>query len=203
MRFAGFEVRDCIQWLYGSGFPKSHNISKAIDKMYGAEREVVGESAYTNMNIKGKDGFMVNDTEKRIRQQITEPSTDQAKEWNGWGSDLKPANEPIVLARKPLEKGLTIAENVLKWGTGAINIDGCRVGIENRTYKGMSSNKPDVGTFRDDNWQPKDIKVNVNGRFPANLILTHHPDCECKGLKKVKPSNGSGKASENVEEEGR
>jgi site-specific DNA-methyltransferase (adenine-specific) len=197
MRFAGFEVRDCIQWLYGSGFPKSHNISKAIDKMYGAEREVVGESAYTNMNIKGKDGFMVNDTEKRIRQQITEPSTDQAKEWNGWGSALKPANEPIVLARKPLEKGLTIAENVLKWGTGAINIDGCRVGIENRTYKGMSSNKPDVGTFRDDNWQPKDIKVNVNGRFPANLILTHHPDCECKGLKKVKPSNGSGKASEN------
>jgi len=110
---------------------------------------------------------------------------------------LKPANEPIVLARKPLEKGLSIAENILKWGVGGINIDASRIGNENRSYKGMSSNIPSgAGTFRDDNWQPKDIEVNVNGRFPANIILTHHEDCECKGTKKVKPSNGSGKASE-------
>jgi DNA modification methylase len=253
MRFAGFEVRDCIQWLYGSGFPKSHNISKAIDKMGGesldwfidyilevaeergiskkeltmlfpskngnptgwlwnkqnnqsitleqynkikdylqlpfdnieeAEREVIG---------KGKAGLTKGDIAKfsgETEFNITTPKTDQAKQWDGWGSALKPANEPIVLARKPLEKGLSIAENVLKWGVGAINIDGCRVGSENRTYKGMSANKPDVGTFRDDNWQPKDIEVSVSGRFPANLILTHHPECECVGLKKVKGIGG-------------
>ena len=197
MRFSGFEVRDCIQWLYGSGFPKSHNISKAIDKMYGAEREVLGESPYTNMNIKGKDGFMVNDTEKRIRQQITEPSTDQAKEWDGWGSALKPANEPIVLARKPLEKGLTIAENVLKWGTGAINIDGCRVdGVPRTTHKDGSYRLP--STINANIKGYKNLKQEIpQGRFPANLILTHHPDCECVGTKKV--GNGERKNHEDGE----
>jgi site-specific DNA-methyltransferase (adenine-specific) len=190
MRFAGFEVRDTITWHFGSGFPKSHNVSKAIDKMYGAEREVVGtkECGY-QVSISKKrveEGYRPNLTKSTKEVDITAPSTDKAKEWEGWGSALKPASEYIVMARKPLEKGLSIAENVLKWGTGAINIDGCRVGSENRTYKGMSANKPDVGTFRDDNWMPKDIEVNVNGRFPANLILTHHPECECVGTKKVK-----------------
>jgi len=115
-----------------SGFPKSHNISKAIDKMYGAEREVIGKGksgdpkTHTNMNMAYKEGS------KSImggEYDITSASTDQAKQWDGWGSALKPANEPIVLARKPLEKGLSIAENVLKWGVGAINIDGCRVDL--------------------------------------------------------------------------
>ena len=196
IRLAGFEIRDSLQWVYGSGFPKSHNISKAIDKMYGAEREVVGESPYTNMNIKGKDGFMVNDTEERIRQKITTPSTDQAKQWDGWGSALKPAVEPIVLARKPLEKGLTIAENVLKWGTGAINIDGCRIGFKNESDYKESTNKnqhENFGTKPMTNnnvygdysmMQPKNYEP--SGRFPANLILTHHEDCECVGTKKVK-----------------
>jgi DNA modification methylase len=255
MRFAGFEVRDCIQWLYGSGFPKSHNISKALDKMGGesldwfieyilelakerniskkeltmlfpskngnptgwlwnkqnnqsitleqyntikeylklpfenieeAKREVIG---------RGKAGLTKGDIANfsgETEFDITAPSTDSAKQWDGWGSALKPANEPIVLARKPLEKGLSIAENILKWGVGGINIDASRIGNENRTYKGMSKNTPDLaGTFRDDNWQPKDIEVNVSGRFPANIILTHHEDCECKGTKKVKANFGN------------
>jgi site-specific DNA-methyltransferase (adenine-specific) len=187
IRLAGFEIRDSLQWVYGSGFPKSHNISKAIDKMYGAEREVVGESPYTNMNIKGKDGFMVNDTEERIRQKITTPSTEQAKEWDGWGSALKPAVEPIVLARKPLEKGLSIAENVLKWGTGAINIDGCRVATDESWTNVAQDIRGNNGLLANKGNHPTLIKEsNPQGRFPANLILTHHEDCECVGTKKVK-----------------
>lgn len=136
MRFAGFEVRDCIQWLYGNGFPKSHNISKAIDKMYGAEREVIGQKVRGDVQ-KAKEngsGYLSDPANRNNEKQfgygielITTPSTKEAKQWDGWGSALKPANEPIVLARKPLEKGLSIAENVLKWGTGALAIDKCRI----------------------------------------------------------------------------
>ena len=205
MRFAGFEVRDCIQWLYGSGFPKSHNISKAIDKMAGAEREVIGKSDYSmpkadnsmSENSYGISGGKLANgtTAERITADITAPATEEAKQWDGWGSALKPANEPIVLARKPLEKGLSIAENVLKHSTGGLNIDGCRIGLSNKDVKdnGRIINR----NIRegDDGWgmQNKNAdKVEVlssQGRFPANLILTHHPDCECVGMKKV----GSGK----------
>lgn len=200
MRFAGFEVRDCIQWLYGSGFPKSHNISKAIDKMYGAEREVIGKSDYTmpkadnsmSENSYGISGGKLanGNTAERITANITAPTTDQAKQWNGWGSALKPANEPIVLARKPLEKGLTIAENVLKWGTGAINIDGCRVGtnddLNGGGYRGENNKIDDGHTLFIDSSKTKGKYIKPQGRFPANLILTHHEDCECVGTKKVK-----------------
>jgi site-specific DNA-methyltransferase (adenine-specific) len=122
---------------------------------------------------------------------ITAPSTEKAKEWEGWGSALKPANEPIVLARKPLEKGLSIAENVLKWGTGGINIDGSRIkgkkewgsGHINFAQKHAErNNKAELESF--DRSQREN-----EGRFPANLILTHHSECECKGVKKVKGSS--------------
>lgn len=171
MRLAGFEVRDTIYWHYGSGFPKSHNISKAIYKI-GGETEF----------------------------DITAPATDSAKQWDGWGSALKPASEPIVLARKPLDKGLSIAENVLKWGTGGINIDGCRVGIEGATKRSHQSEYPkkeDGTEDRSGHWARigHGIEELNKGRFPANLIMTHHPQCTCNGTKKVKPSNGSGKAS--------
>lgn len=209
MRFAGFEVRDCIQWLYGSGFPKSHNISKAIDKLHGAEREVIGEK----IRLGDKKSYSYKETEdyvtmgKQYSQRLeTKASTEDAKEWDGWGSALKPANEPIVLARKPLEKGLSIAENVLKWGTGGINIDASRIGFKDDAdfKESTQKNQPaDFGTKPMTNnnvygdysmVQPKNYEP--TGRFPANIILTHHPECECKGTKKVKPSNGSGKASE-------
>jgi site-specific DNA-methyltransferase (adenine-specific) len=204
MRFAGFEVRDCIQWLYGSGFPKSHNISKAIDKMYGAEREIIGEKIRGDVQ-KAKEkgsGYLSDPANKNNQKQfgygielITKASTEQAKQWDGWGTALKPANEPIVLARKPLEKGLTVAENVLKWGVGAINIDDCRINFKNEADYKESTEKnqhENFGTKPMTNnniygdysmVQPKNYKP--EGRFPANIILgcycenenNHNEDC--------------------------
>jgi len=181
MRFAGFEVRDCIQWLYGSGFPKSHNISKAIDKLNGVE------SIKGNLKFKGGTQLgVINDDNWKPKDVYEEfANTEEAKEWDGWGSALKPANEPIVLARKPLEKGLSIAENVLKWGTGGINIDGCRVGNEGTTKRSHQSEYPkkENGTEdRSGHWARvgHEIEELNKGRFPANIILTHHSECECK-----------------------
>jgi site-specific DNA-methyltransferase (adenine-specific) len=189
MRFSGFEVRDCIQWLYGSGFPKSHNISKAIDKMQGAERtQIIGKRTRNVKPYDDSNGWNENNTSGDF--EYTAPATDQAKQWDGWGSALKPANEPIVLARKPLEKGLTIAENVLKWGTGAINIDGCRVGTNDNLNGGAySGGERSNGEWKENSGFKNDKLEFFNqpqGRFPANLILTHHEDCECVGTKKVK-----------------
>ena len=215
MRFAGFEVRDCIQWLYGSGFPKSHNISKALDKMEGAEREVIGKKERGSVE-EAKErgvGFLSDPANRNNTKQfgygtelITAPSTDSAKQWDGWGTALKPANEPIVLARKPLEKGLCIAENILKWGVGGINIDATRIGFKDDADYKESTQKnqhADFGTkpltnntVYGDYSMVQPTNYAPEGRFPANIILTHHDDCECKGTKKVKPSNGSGKASE-------
>jgi DNA modification methylase len=187
MRIGGFEIRDCIQWLYGSGFPKSHNISKAIDKMYGAEREI-GELKFkggTQLGVINDDNWKPKDVYESFS------ATDQAKQWDGWGSALKPANEPIVLARKPLEKGLSIAENVLKWGTGAINIDGCRVKGSEPTSFLDKGREPNGNSYQRSKTERKETFYDGSqGRFPANLILTHHPECECKGLKKVKAISG-------------
>jgi site-specific DNA-methyltransferase (adenine-specific) len=215
MRFAGFEVRDCIQWLYGSGFPKSHNISKALDKMEGAERQIIGEyNAHRDNSIRKKITYKGIASEGKGglagkkcggMTSITAPSTEDAKQWDGWGSALKPANEPIVLARKPLEKGLSIAENILKWGVGGINIDATRIGTnENLNGGAYSENKKsdgEWGTMHE--YVGKDYEQ-PQGRFPANIILTHHPECECIGLKKVKgveggtkPVGGNYKLSEN------
>jgi DNA modification methylase len=205
MRFAGFEVRDCIQWLYGSGFPKSHNIGKAIDKMEGAEREIIGKKERGSVE-EAKErgvGFLSDPANRNNTKQfgygtelITAPSTDAAKLWEGWGTALKPANEPIVLARKPLEKGLSVAENILKWGVGGINIDASRIGLpkddpqvklrEGKTIHAKGINEVysnGVGKIEGDYF-------NAQGRFPANIILTHHPECECKGTKKVKAISG-------------
>lgn len=188
MRFAGFEVRDCIQWLYGSGFPKSHNISKALDKMEGAEREVIGEQVipYKDKNrsvLQPKDGW--NNNSMKTKFDITAPSTDAAKQWDGWGTALKPANEPIVLARKPLEKGLSIAENILKWGVGGINIDASRI-KHNEEIKTMKPQQEYNKFFGQGGRHEETTELKGSGRFPANIILTHHEDCVCKGTKKVK-----------------
>lgn len=111
---AGFEIRDMEAWLYGSGFPKSHSVSKAIDKAAGAKRTVVPKVGWEKTN--GRE----------YQPGESLPATAEALQWDGWGTALKPALEPICLARKPLSEG-TVAANVLKWGTGALNIDGCRV----------------------------------------------------------------------------
>jgi len=123
---AGFEIRDMIAWVYGSGFPKSLDVSKAIDKAAGAEREVVGIKS-AGIGTGKAYGKIVGEREPITTNQvpITAPSTDAAKQWQGWGTALKPALEPITVARKPLVG--TVAENVLQHGTGAINVDGGRV----------------------------------------------------------------------------
>jgi len=198
MRLSGFEIRDCIQWIYGSGFPKSHNISKAIDKMHGAEREVVGKSNYSmpkadnsmkenSYGISG--GKLANGvTAERVIADVTIPTTPEAKKWDGWGTALKPANEPIVLARKPIEKGLNIAQNVIKWGTGALNIDTSRLEhneeqkFTNRAQRKEGWNMDNCGF---DSTKNVTASANPSGRFPTNVILTHHPDCKCIGLKDI------------------
>src|SRR5690554_3912084 len=134
VRLAGFEIRDMIAWVYGSGFPKSMDVSKALDKHLGAEREVVGRrkgSGSTGLNAVGNQQFVAKNDNDDGTLNITIPSTEKAKQWQGWGTALKPALEPIVMARKPLIG--TVAQNVLKHGVGGINIDECRVEYEKTT----------------------------------------------------------------------
>ena len=158
---AGFEIRDQMLWLYGSGFPKSVNISKAIDKAAGAQREVVGhDPAATRSPVVGTTTFgnFAGQT-----GDITAPVTDAAKQWAGWGTALKPAHEPICMARKPLIG--TVANNVLAHGTGGINIDACRVGADVAGWGGGASKLFDGGLGRHDaEARP------VHGRWPANLV---------------------------------
>jgi site-specific DNA-methyltransferase (adenine-specific) len=172
---AGFEIRDCIQWIYGSGFPKSMDISKAIDKKLGAEREVIGKGR--GVGKKGGETYSKYGGFKAGEIEITASATELARKWNGWGTALKPANEPIVLARKPLSEK-TIAENVMKWGTGGLNIDGCRIGTEGggtrcnkRDGLGNCLGHPDrKGTAYGVTYHAKESEE-VEGRFPANVIL--------------------------------
>jgi len=151
---AGWEIRDRIHWVYGSGFPKSHNVSKAIDKAAGAEREVVGFQPR---------GRSVNTSFMSGGNNITAPATPEAQQWDGWGTALKPAVEPIILARKPF-KG-TVAANVLEWGTGAINVDGCRVGTE--TLPSQVRGVTRIETFQGADGNQTTERI---GRWPANLI---------------------------------
>ena len=121
---AGFEIRDQIMWVYGSGFPKSLDVSKAIDKQLGAQREMVKPKSVIGhqRNIGNRRPYMDDPNHMTVSD---EPATDAARQWEGWGTALKPAHEPICVARKPLVG--TVAANVLQFGTGALNIDGCRV----------------------------------------------------------------------------
>lgn len=187
---AGFEIRDMIAWVYGSGFPKSHNISKAIDKMAGAERKVIGKREHPTLKDKTK-------TERQSSTQyhagnaikdewdVTEPATDDAIKYDGWGTALKPALEPITVARKPLSEK-TVAANVLKHGTGGINIDESRVHANGDKLRGGSKDKHNFADKEgwDRPWMHDEEHVKKNkeeqaekvakaeelGRYPANLI---------------------------------
>lgn len=163
---AGFEIRDQIMWIYGSGFPKSHNIGKAVDKLQGNEREVVGD----------------NPNHRKLQETNTmvgEPHTGDGtitkgnSEWEGWGTALKPAHEPIVMARKPLSEK-TVVDNVLEWGTGGINIDDSRIQHDEpvktttRTEKGNVFNDKNSGLRNN----PSNMaSADPKGRFPANIIF--------------------------------
>ena len=169
---AGFEIRDQIMWLYGSGFPKSLNIGKAIDKIQGNERENIGiGKAGKGFNkIKG----FGNNVNLGGGANSTWDTTKGNSEWEGWGTALKPANEPICLARKPLSEK-SVAENVLKHGTGGINIDGCRVGLHDGDDARLGGN----GSWKTDKsaknvysggYVGDVIESSSLGRFPANVI---------------------------------
>lgn len=242
---SGFEVRDCIYWVYGSGFPKSHDISKAIDKTNGrrfedrfalgrhirerreacgvtrqqvndwlgattkaehfesdspgfarvptladwhilqgrlglsdewtalverleAEREVVGQRPYNVPANHLNSSNFAEGAQGRVTLNITAPATDEARQWEGWGTALKPAVEPCVLCRKPLSEK-TIAANVLRWGTGAINVDGCRVGTGGEEPL-FSSTVKRKGGILNKTPELRDEWRTTAGRFPANLI---------------------------------
>lgn len=177
---AGFEIRDVITHHFGSGFPKSLDISKAIDKAAGAEREVVAikrktpsyKNDETNTDSANWD---YGSSKLTYDAPISAPATDLAKEWQGWGTALKPASEHWILVRKPISEK-TVAKNVEKWGVGGINIDGCRIGTETRTYS-INGAVSSADYFASAGTQPaseRDHKT-VSGRFPANLVLS----CVC------------------------
>jgi site-specific DNA-methyltransferase (adenine-specific) len=157
---AGFQIRDQIMWIYGSGFPKSLDVSKAIQKASGVEPVGFKEN---------KDGKMLGDAwNKTPRQLFMPPLEGEAKQWQGWGTALKPAHEPIVLARKPLIG--TVAANVLEYGTGGLNIDGSRVGSDEMTKKTSNGVKiSENGSMEGANYE-REIVDTVTGRFPANII---------------------------------
>ena len=161
---SGFEVRDSIAWLYGSGFPKSLDVSKAIDKAAGVEREVIGTRIANDIR-----GNKYNDSTAKMVYSDTIPATPEAKQWEGWGTALKPAFEPIVVARKPLIG--TVAENVLTHGTGALNIDGSRIGTE-QIEAGRSNRQAKVGY--EGGWKETIDKGFSQGRWPANVILDEY-----------------------------
>mgnify|MGYP003111988605 CR=1 FL=1 len=199
---AGFDIRDQIMWLYGSGFPKSLNIGKAIDKKLGNDREVVGtiERGSVEKAIEKGVGYTAdpaNQNNKAIFGYGTETVTKGNTEWEGWGTALKPAHEPIVMARKPISEK-SIADNVLKHGTGGINIDGCRIEYADENDRsgwhktgGGGKGYQDTDTFKIRKITPEEIQERTkDGRFPANVM---HDGSE--EVRKIFPKTGSkGKA---------
>ena len=178
---AGFELRDSIAWIYGSGFPKSLDVSKAIDKAAGVEREVLTEK---RVDLFGEQDEEVSVTDRREdgttyglghsgKLTVKNAITPEAKTWQGWGTALKPAFEPVVVGRKPLGKGVTVAENVLVWGVGGLNIDGSRirrahddVSVAGNRTATFGTQETESGGDGSGGWSQNDA-----GRWPANVIL--------------------------------
>ena len=188
---AGFEIRDMINWLYFSGFPKSHNVSKAIDKHFGAQRRIIEKRTGAQSLSTGKYGSWGNDNGQGLSIfDITAPSTDEAKKWAGWGSALKPSYEPAVLARKPIQES-NIARQVLATGTGAINIDSCRFGYGDPCWVGPQEERKQMKPIKNPNYQHKNTAKNATmqkntseymidnwsplGRWPANIYQCAKP----------------------------
>lgn len=190
MEDAGFELRQNCYWAFGAGFPKSQNAGKALDRKAGAKRDVVGKYMAPRQSERGifRDEWPAGSYEQHGKiaappttTHITAPATEAARKWEGFGSALKPAVEPICVGRKPMIG--TLAENLLEWGTGAINIDGCRIGTEERTYKGSGAQphklnahgKGDTGIGYMDG-SGKDLEFTATGRYPAHLLHDNSPE---------------------------
>lgn len=191
---AGFEIRDMIEWVYGSGFPKSLNIGKAVDKIQGNEREHIGEinDGRTGHNRGFKKDYVGNDgTGKQQYTQLTKGTSD----WEGYGTALKPAHEPCVLARKPIDG--TVANNCLKHGVGGLNIDGSRVGTEVITQN-QYDRTPEHGNQYGNGAERKQngIQTQTMGRFPANLIHDGSDEVEAVFPQNIKGQyGGKGRAA--------
>lgn len=185
---AGFEIRDCIMWIFGSGFPKSHSVSAAIDKQAGAVREriravrsgVVGPTyAQDKWSLENKDSVL-----------SPEPMTDAARTWRGYGSALKPAYEPCIVAMKPLDG--TFAHNAQKWGVAGINVDGSRIEAKAGDYDHPGNDIPHTSRGRAD-WRMPDQQAppNPSGRWPSNVLLDEVAARQLDEMSGERPS-GSG-----------
>lgn len=178
---AGWEIRDVLMWVYGSGFPKSLDVSKAIDKEAGAVREVVGPRLMPDgrpvSDVRGQtktDGWdrpwRSDPNAVAMNMMQTAPATDAARQWSGWGTALKPAYEPIILARKPLRG--TVARNVQTFGTGAINVDGCRIAGNVPSVPQPVFNSPTGRTYGMKTGTGRNGEMSqAAGRWPANVLL--------------------------------
>jgi len=185
---AGWKIRDCVMWVYASGFPKSLDISKAIDNMAGAEREIIG---------RGKQGMRIHATwgtigqggmfrDHTCRYDITAPATEDAKRWEGWGTALKPAWEPIVMACKP--PAASLAENVMEYWTGGLNIGACRIAGKPIVYKHGCGGGKNIenrmmgGNVKHDTEFRSRPRVYDKGRWPSNIIHDGSAEvCEALG----------------------
>ena len=211
---AGFEIRDTIMWLYGSGFPKSMNVGLAIDKKLGVESKTIGVNQ--NILIKQKKDLETghrkivdsynsgaedrNNGFKNTSADIKEPVSDIGKQFKGYGTSLKPSYEPIIIARKPFK--VSLVDNIMKYGVGGLNIDECRI-EHNEELKTTNRNPKNSEVFNVDNCGFDNTKnhiasANPDGRFPANTILTYdETDFEevCGGFPYTKSTGGSGEKS--------
>jgi DNA modification methylase len=179
---AGWEIRDIVTHLFGAGFPKSLDIGKKIDEMAGVEREIIGERIYgEGQHRRGKTATIFGVENVPIGTE-TEPSTSEAKQWDGWGSSLKPASEHWILCRKPVEG--TIVANVLTHGVGGINVDACRIEYASNYDKQHQEdiargqeNATNGRMFGSTVIESKPSSLVMKGRWPANLVLSHSVDC--------------------------
>ncbi|MCR4330970.1 MAG: site-specific DNA-methyltransferase [Patescibacteria group bacterium] len=174
---SGLEIRDICHYAFGSGFPKSMDISKAIDKAAGAEREDSIKGGHIGISVNGGDADNENELGNTVYHGVNKgaqtkgtPATDLAREWEGFGTALKPAIEHWIVARKPLEG--TVVENVLKYGTGAMDIDGSRV-EGNYEWRASDSTSFSESSFKSGSFGEA---ANPSGRFPANLIHDNSPE---------------------------
>ena len=201
IRLAGFKVFDSVadltgqdapglMWIHGQGFPKSRDIGKDIDRMAGAEREAIGPNRWQGRKPTAdhsRQGLTFADDAyvRPVDPPLTAPATEEAARWEGWGTALKPAWEPIVVARKPLSEG-SVAGNVLRWGTGGLNIAATKVShgadVDLTDTQRQQTSTPGW-RFRSDHVQPK---YAPDGRWPTNLVLSHSAGCVPAGTRQVR-----------------
>lgn len=180
----GLEIRDTIEWIYGQGFPKSYDISKGVDKTLGYERErAAPRSIISHQRQLGNLRPYMNDPNHTTVSDV--PASEESARWSGYGTAIKPSHEPLILAMKPCEG--TYAQNALTYNVAGLNIDGCRIGSETVGWSGKAAGRKNDGEWKEQSGLSKDGDARpVSGRWPSNLILSHHPDCIEIGVDGVK-----------------